>query len=92
MREGRKRTNGQDVKSPPDKRKESLRRITRNANIFLAVFNKADQTEVEVIYELDVDVVKAEAEAQLDRSRNNISHIAFSEKWAAENGRVIYKK
>lgn len=79
-------------KSPPDKREESLQRITRNAKVFLAVFNKKDQTEVETIYELDVDVVAKEACAQLDRSKNDISHVAFTEKWAAQNGRVVYLK
>ena len=31
-----------------------------------------------------------EAERKLDRSKNAISHIGFSENWARENGRLVY--
>ncbi len=78
-------------KEPPDRRAESLTRITRNAKIYFAVFYAANQTRCKVIYELEPDVALAEAERQLDRSRNAISHVGFSIRWARENGRIVYE-
>lgn len=78
-------------KEPPDKRAESLTRITRNAKIYFAVFYAANQTRCKVIYELEPDTVLAEAERQLDRSRNAISHVGFSINWAGRNGRIVYE-
>lgn len=78
-------------KSPPAKRAESLSRITRNQKIYFAVFYADNQTKVKVIYELDPNDVVRETERQLDRSRNQISHVGFSEDWARTNGRVVYQ-
>lgn len=78
-------------KDPPEKRRESLDRIWRNNKIYLAVFYSADQTKVKVIFELEPEIVAAKTEQQLDRSRNNISHVGFSEKWARVNGKIIYE-
>jgi hypothetical protein len=78
-------------KSPDDKRRASLNRITRNSKIYLAVFYEANQAECKIIYELEPDIVAQEAERQLDRSRNVISHLSFSESWARRHGRVVYQ-
>lgn len=78
-------------KAPPGKRKDSLERISRNAMVYFAVFYADNQTRCKVIYELDPEVVLAEAERKLDRSRNDISHIGFSTKWASQKGRVAYE-
>ena len=78
-------------KEPPEKRAESLARITRNSMVYFAVFYKTNQIKVKVIYELQPSVVLSETERQLDRSRNAISHVGFSIKWAAENGTVVYE-
>ena len=78
-------------KEPASKRDESLTRITRNAKLYLAVFYAANQTKCKVIYELDPETVVIEAERQLDRSRNQISHLGFSIKWAHDNGRIVYE-
>ena len=78
-------------KEPQDKRQESLARITRNAKVYLAVFHTVNQTRCKTIYEIEPAVVAAEAERQLDRSRNQISHIGFSVRWAQDNGRIVYK-
>ena len=78
-------------KEPPDKRAESLNRIWRNRKVYLAIFYASNQTKIKVIYELSPDVVVAETERQLDRSRNAISHVGFSENWARQNGTVVYK-
>lgn len=67
-------------KEPPAKRK-----------IYYAVFYAANQTRCKVIYELEPDVVLAEAERQLNRSRNAISHIGFGVRWARRNGKIVYE-
>jgi hypothetical protein len=77
-------------KSPPDKRSESLRRITRNKKIYLAIFYKSDPLKIKVIYEIPLREVLAETERQLDRSRNRISHVGFSEDWVSRVGTVVY--
>ena len=79
-------------KSPPDKRAKSLERITRNAAIYCAVFDRESPLDVIIIYEVPVDVMLREAERQLDTSRNEISHMGFTIKWAQENGQVAYKR
>ena len=78
-------------KEPAKKRAESLKRITRNSKVFFAVFYEANQTKCKVIYEIAPTAVVAETERQLDRSRNAISHVRFSEDWARANGRVVYQ-
>ena len=78
-------------KEPPDKRRESLTRITRNAKVYLAVFYADNQTKCKAIYELETDAVLAEAERRLDRSANSISHIGFSERWARGSGELVYE-
>ena len=78
-------------KSPPEKRKESLRRITRNAKIFLAIFYAENQMRCKVIYELETKDVLKEAIRQLDVSRNEISHVGYNERWAKEIGKVVYQ-
>ena len=76
--------------APSEKRASSLRRITRNKSVFLAVFHKEDQLRCKSIYELDPNVMLLDAERQLDRSRNEISHVAFPESWAKDHGRLVY--
>lgn len=78
-------------KEPPDKRTESLYRISRNEKVFFAVFYEHEQTKVKVIYQLTPDVVIQETERQLDASRNTISHVGFTEAWVRRNGTVVYK-
>jgi hypothetical protein len=76
-------------KFPPEKRAESLKRITRNAMIYFAVFFRKTLT-VKVIYEIETAILLKETERQLDRSGNNISHIGISESWAERNCRKVY--
>jgi hypothetical protein len=78
-------------KEPEAKREESLNRIRRNQMVYLAVFFKKDSLTVKIIYEIQVSVLLAETERQLDRSRNAISRVGFSENWAKENGKTIYQ-
>lgn len=78
-------------KEPADKRAESLRRITRNKKVYLAVFYRDNQTKCKVIYEIEPQVVVQETERQLNRSKNAISHVGFSEDWASRHGRIVYQ-
>ncbi len=78
-------------KTPPDKRTESLSRITRNSKIYFAVFYGDNQSKCKIIYELEPDVVLAETNRKLDRSSNSISHVGFSTRWARNNGKVVYE-
>jgi len=78
-------------KEPPDDRQKSLRRITRNTKVYFAVFYEGNQTKAKVIYELEPQSVLPETERQLDKSKNAISHVGFTESWAKAHGRVVYK-
>lgn len=78
-------------KEPPEKRAESLLRVSRNQKIYFAVFYAENQTKVKVIYELEPDVVLAETSRQLGRSINAISHVGFAEPWAKKNGKIVYQ-
>lgn len=78
-------------REPLDKRSESLKRVTRNSKIYFAVFYASNQTKCKVIYELEPEVVLAETERQLDKSRNLISHVGFSVGWARRNGKIAYE-
>ena len=79
-------------KSPADKRAKSLERITRNAAIYCAVFDEESPLDALIIYEVPVNIVLDEAERQLDVSRNKISHVGFSIRWAEQNGKIVYRK
>ncbi len=76
--------------SPPDKRAASLRRITRNHKVYLAIFYADNQTTCKTIYEVEPEILLRETERQLDRSKNVISHVGFSESWAKRHGCVVY--
>ena len=80
------------LQAPANKRAKSLERITRNTAIYCAVFDEESPLDVIVIYEVPVNVMLREAERQLDASRNEISHLGFTIKWAQEHGKVIYNK
>lgn len=78
-------------KEPADKRAASLERITRNKKIYYAVFYANNQTKCKIIYELDPGVMAAETGRRLDRSRNMISHVGFSESWVRAHGKIVYR-
>ena len=77
-------------KEPPQARKESLTRISRNNKIYLAIFFRAEPLKLKVIYELEPTDVVEKTNEKLNNSRNDISHVGFSESWAKEKGRIIY--
>ena len=57
----------------------------------MAIFYASNQTKIKVIYELEPSVVVSETERELDRSRNAISHVGFSENWARQHGTFVYR-
>ena len=77
-------------KEPQEKRQKSLNRILRNKKIYYAVFYKTNQIKVKIIYEINPKLLAKESKRQLDKSRNKISHVGFSEKWVKKNGIVVY--
>jgi len=79
-------------KAPASQRQQSLTRITRNAMIYCAVFERSNPLTVLTIWEIAPQVMLIEAERQLDASQNDISHIGFTRKWVRENGRGVYSK
>jgi len=78
-------------KKPEEKRKESLKRITRNNKIYYAVFYKSDQIKVKEIYAIEPDILLQETKRQLDRSSNDISHVSFPITWVKEHGQLVYQ-
>ena len=74
---------------PPLRRAKSLARISRNSKVYFAVFFRDNQIKLKAIYELEPDVVLAEAKRKLDRSRS--SHIGFGIRWAKQNGKLVYE-
>jgi len=77
-------------KEPPQEREKSLQRIWRNHKIYLAIFYKKNPLQIKTIYEIEPHILALETERQLDRSRNAISHVSFSENWAKENGKIVF--
>jgi hypothetical protein len=78
-------------KTPIEKRKKSLDRITRNSMIYYAVFYKSNQIKCKIIYKIEPLVMLQEANKQLDASSNDIAHLGFSISWAKKNGTVVYE-
>jgi hypothetical protein len=78
-------------KEPPIERSKSLERITRNKMIYYAIFYEANQLKPKVIYEITPKALLKETVRQLDRSKNAISHVGFSNDWAHANGKIVFK-
>ncbi len=78
-------------KEPPEDRKKSLYRIRRNQMIYFAIFFKSNPLKIKAIYEIQPEIMVKETERQLDRSGNAISHVGFSESWAIQNAKVVYR-
>lgn len=78
-------------KKPPAERAKSLNRIWRNKMVYYAIFCADDQIRAKVIYEITPEALVIETERQLDVSRNDISHVGFSNKWAEMNGKIVYE-
>lgn len=78
-------------KEPKEEREKSLYRIWRNKKIYFAIFYKSNPLKIKVIYEIEPKILVAETERQLNRSKNAISHVGFSEGWAEENSKIVFR-
>jgi hypothetical protein len=77
-------------KAPPEKRARSLDRLARNDHVYLIIFDAEIATKILRIYELDKTELLAEMKRQLDRSKTDIAHVGFSEKFAAQVGKLVF--
>jgi len=73
------------------KRRRSLNRILRNKWIYLAIFDKNDNLKCVKIYRLSPKRVVRHIKRQLIHSRNEISHVTVTEKWAKRRGKIVWK-
>jgi hypothetical protein len=76
-------------KTPTEERGKSLNRISRNKHIYCVIFNEHSSLEIEKIYEVDPKVMRLKAEEQLEKSKNNISHLGFTVNWVIKNGKEM---
>ena len=68
--------------------RENLHRVTRNSAFYFGVFsNHLTLTE---IWRVEIPVMLAEVERQLDRCKNNIAHVNFLLRWLETNGERVY--
>ncbi len=77
-------------KSPEEKKKKSLLRISRNSCFYCAVFKQEAPLDIKVIYKVPTENILKETERQLSISSNDISHVGFTIKWAKTNGEEVY--
>ncbi len=73
------------------KRRRSLDRILRNRWIYLAIFDENNILYCIRIYRLSPRSVVRHIKRQLIRSRNEISHVTITEKWAKRRGKIVWK-
>lgn len=73
---------------------QSVERILRNKKFYLSFTDKNTAKPLHIlrIYEVEPEKILAEAKRQLAASTNTISHIGFNEKFAQENGTLVYSE
>ena len=69
--------------------RDNLDRITRNKAIFCAFFS--DALTVHQIYRVESEVLLVEVKRQLDKSKNEISHVNLPGGWVKKNGVLLLK-
>lgn len=87
-------------KDNPDKEEQhnkylqSMERIERNKYFFLAYTNSNTSLPLDIlrIYKVSPSAIRKETDAQLRNSRNDISHVAFDEVFAKQNGVLVWEK
>ena len=80
-----------------EKHEKSMERIRRNTFVYLAYTNKDTAKPLDIlrIYRLNPKIIVDETKRQLAKSRNEISHVAFDEKFATDKdngGVLVYSK
>jgi hypothetical protein len=72
--------------------KDNLHRIERNSKFYFAQFDKTDGLKCQKIWEVETDVLLAEAKIKIEKMKKSSNHIGFGDKWVKKNGRLIYQK
>lgn len=77
-----------------EKYRQSMDRIMRNKAFYLAYTNPNTSMPLDIlrIYEVEPNVIKTEADRQLNNSTNKISHVSFNENFAKTHGKLIWEK
>ena len=77
-----------------EKHLRSVERITRNGSFFLAFTDENPTKPLHIlrIYEVSPKNILNSARNQLKNSINDIAHISFDEKFAKNNGTLIYEE
>ena len=68
--------------------RENLHRVTRNSAFYFGVFS--DHLTLAEIWRVEIPVVLAEVERQLDRCKNDIAHVNFLLRWLEASGEQVY--
>lgn len=68
--------------------RQNLHRVTRNSAFYFGIFT--DHLTLAEIWRVEIPVVLAEVERQLDRCKNDIAHVNFLLRWLETNGKRAY--
>lgn len=68
--------------------RNNLHRVTRNTAFYFGVFS--DHLVLAKILKVEILVVLAEVERQLDRCKNDIAHVNFLLRWLEDQGERVF--
>ena len=68
--------------------RNNLHRVTRNTAFYFGVFS--DHLVLAKIWKVEILVVLAEVERQLDRCKNDIAHVNFLLRWLEDQGERVF--
>ena len=68
--------------------RNNLHRVTRNTAFYFGVFS--DHLVLAKIWKVEILVVLAEVERQLDRCKNDIAHANFLLRWLEDQGERVF--
>ncbi|MBS3823823.1 MAG: hypothetical protein KGY53_07970 [Wenzhouxiangellaceae bacterium] len=67
----------------------NLHRVTRNSAFYFGIFS--GHLTLAEIWRVEIPVVLAEVERQLDRCKNDIAHVNFLLRWLKVNGKRVWE-
>ena len=68
--------------------RNNLHRVTRNTAFYFVVFS--DHLVLATIWKVEILVLLAEVERQLDRCKNDIAHVNFLLRWLEDRGERVF--
>lgn len=68
--------------------RNNLHRVTRNSAFYFGIFS--DHLTLAEVWKVEISVVLAEVDRQLDRCKNDIAHVNFLLRWLEKNGERVY--